>query len=101
MDLTVTKTGLESAVSFADALFWHLEDCGHRVVIAPEHEEFHRTDVEPHEGPKKNNGFHDSNNFWSPRRPTVVYIGTVAIGLSVIELYYQDRNARRVQSMFV
>src|ERR1700735_1456081 len=86
VDLTVAKTGLERALSFADTLFWHFEDCGHRVVIAPEHEHFGRAAVDEHEIPKRSNGYDDSRHLWSPGRPTVVYIGTVAIGLSIIEL---------------
>jgi len=86
VDLTVAKTGLERALSFADALFWHFEDCGHRVVIAPEHEHFARAPVDEHEVPKRSNGYDGSSHLWSPRRPTVVYIGAVAIGLTIIEL---------------
>ena len=86
VDLTVAKTGLERALSFADALFWHFEDCGHRVVIAPEHEHFRRAALDEHEVPKKSNGYDNSSHLWSPIRPTVVYIGSVAIGLSIIEL---------------
>jgi hypothetical protein len=86
VDLVVAKTGLERALSFADALFWHFEDCGHRVTIAPEHEHFWRAAVDPHEIPKKSNGFDTPSHIWSPRRPTVVYIGSVAIGLTIIEL---------------
>jgi hypothetical protein len=86
LDLVVAKTGLERALSFAEALFWHFEDCGHRVTIAPEHEHFWRAVVDPHEIPKKSNGFDTPSHIWSPRRPTVVYIGSVAIGLTIIEL---------------
>jgi hypothetical protein len=86
LDLVVAKTGLERALSFADALFWHFEDCGHRVTIAPEHEHFWRAAVDPHEIPKKSNGFDTPSHIWSPRRPTVVYISSVAIGLTIIEL---------------
>jgi hypothetical protein len=82
VDLAVSKTGLERALSFAEMLFWQMEDCGHRVVIAPEHERFRRADVDQHEVPLKNRVC----DLWSPGRSTVVYIGTVAIGLTIIEL---------------
>jgi hypothetical protein len=100
VDLISTKTGVERALLFADALFWHFEDCGHRVVIAPEHENFNRSEVNPYEVPKKSNGFHDTNNLWSPRRPTVVYIGTVAIGLTVIELS-EESDAKSIDGGYV
>ncbi len=85
VDLAVSKTGLDRALSFADVFFWQLEDRGHRVVIAPEHEHFWRADADQHEVPVKKNDW-DRSELWSPRRPTVVYLGTLAIGLTIIEL---------------
>lgn len=82
-DLTVTKSGLDKALSFANQLFLSLEERGHRVVIAPYGEHFRREAVDEREKPGKS---HHYNNLWSPGRPTVVYIGTVAIGLTIIEI---------------
>jgi hypothetical protein len=88
VDLNVSKTGLERALSFADALFWHFEDCGHRVVIAPEHEHFRRAAVDQHEvpKPKRDHYGYEYSELWKPGRPTIVYIGSLAIGLTIIEL---------------
>jgi len=83
VDLAVTKSGLEKALSFANQLFLALEARGHRVVIAPNTERFQRAKVDEREIPEKHNHY---NNLWSPQRSTVVYIGTVAIGLTIIEL---------------
>lgn len=83
VDLTVTQTGLDKAIAFANELFLALEARDHRVVIAPNSERFHRADVDERENPGKG---HHHNNLWSPMRCTVVYIGTVAIGLTVIEM---------------
>jgi hypothetical protein len=85
VDLAVSKTGLDRALSLANALFSQLEDCGHRVLIAPEHEHFRRVAVDQHEVPKKRNDY-EYSELWCPGRPTVVYIGTVAIGLTFIEM---------------
>jgi hypothetical protein len=97
IDLVVSKTGLDKALSFANDLFLFLEAKGHRVVIAPNNEQFWRADVDEHEEPRKNNGY---NNLWSPWRSTVVYIGTVAIGLTVIEMS-EEVKVRYVNGKFI
>lgn len=96
-DLIVTKPGLDKVLSFANQLFLSLEERGHRVVIAPNGEYFHRGDVDERENPGKN---HHYNNLWSPGRPTVVYIGTVAIGLTIIEMS-EEVEARYVNGEYV
>ena len=83
VDLVVTKNGLDKALSFANQLFLALEARGYRAVIAPNSERFHRTEVDERETPNKSRHY---NNLWSPMRCTVVYIGSVAIGLTVIEM---------------
>ena len=44
-----------------------------------------RGTVEEYEQPKKKQDYNYSR-LWSPYRPTVVYVGTVAVGLAVIEM---------------
>lgn len=83
VDLVVTKNGLDKALSFAKQLFLALEARGYRAVIAPNSERFHRTEVDERETPNKSRHY---NNLWSPMRCTVVYIGSVAISLTVIEM---------------
>lgn len=97
VDLAVTKTGLGRALSFANQLFLALEARGHRVVIAPNSEPFRRMEVDERENPGKNRHY---NNLWAPQRCTVVYIGTVAIGLTVIEVS-EEVEARYVDSEYV
>jgi len=53
LDLAVTKTGLDKALSFASELFLALENQGHRVLIAPNGEPFQRAGVDEHETPRK------------------------------------------------
>ena len=96
-DLTVTKSCLDKALSFANQLFLSLEERGLRVVIAPHGEHFHREAVDEREKPSKTNHY---NNLWSPGRPTVVYIGTVAIGLTIIEMS-EEVEARYVNGEYV
>lgn len=86
VDLVVTKPGLDKALSFANQLFLSFEDRGYRVVLEPRGENFYRAAVDEHEVPRKNRDDHYYNRLWSPCRCTVVYVGTVAIGLTIIEV---------------
>lgn len=97
VDLIVTKNGLNKALAFANQLFITLEANDHRVVIAPYSEQFGREAVDEHEVPRRNPGY---NNLWSPQRPTVVYIGTVAVGLTIIEMS-EEAEARYVNGDYV
>jgi hypothetical protein len=97
VDLAVTKTGLDKALSFANHLFLALETRGHRVLIAPNTERFRRAKVDEREIPEKH---HHYNNLWSPQRCTIVYIGTVAIGLTIIELS-ENVESRYVNGEYV
>jgi len=97
IDLVATKTGLEKALTFANQLFSQFEEYGYRVVLAPRGEHFHRAEVDEHETREKNRGY---NNLWSPWRCTVVYIGTLAIGLTVIEMS-EEVEARYVNGEYI
>jgi hypothetical protein len=89
VDVTASRAGLDKALAFANDLFNALESAGHRVLISSPAENFTRAHIDEHEQlPKKPNGEHrySYNCFWSPQRPTVVYAGSVAFGLAVIEM---------------
>lgn len=97
VDITATKTGIDKALAFANQLFLELESYGHRVVIAPESEQFRRNEVQVYEGTRRSHGRDD---LWSPWRCTVVYIGTVAIGLTIFETA-EEAEARYVNGKYV
>lgn len=88
LDVTASMTGLDKALAFANDLFNALESAGHRVVLSPQDEPFYRESIDEHEQPSKRQqqNHYGYNRLWSPYRPTVVYVGTVAIGLAVIEM---------------
>lgn len=88
VDVTASMEGLNKAHAFANNLFNTLESAGHRVCISSPAENFTRAHIDEHEQlPKKPNGEHSHyNRLWSPQRPTVVYVGSVAFGLAVIEM---------------
>lgn len=97
IDLAVTQRGLDKAIEFANQLFLSLEARGHRVTLAPKEEPLRRADVDEREETTRNRMY---NNLWSPGRCTVVYIGTVAIGLTVIELS-EEVTVRYVSGEYV
>jgi hypothetical protein len=99
VDLVVSKTGLDKALAFANPLFLALEANGYRVMIAPHGEQLRLAEVDEHEVPRKSHG--DTYSYlWGPVRCTVVYIGTVAIGLTIIEMS-ERVEARYIKGEFV
>lgn len=87
VDLVVSKTGLSNALAFANEFFLALDSKGYNVVFAPHGENLRRAEVDQHEPPRKNRGnARYESDLWSPAHLTVVYLGTVAIGLTIIEI---------------
>jgi len=83
VDVFATRGTLDRALDLANALFLTLEDRGHRVTLAPLDQHLQRPVVD-----ERSEGGRERDNYgrWAPDRPTVVYIGTVAIGLTIFEL---------------
>ena len=90
VDVTASRAGLDKALAFANDLFNALESAGHRVLISSPSENFTRPRIDAHEQvPKARHDREDSYYYdrrWSPQRPTVVYVGSVAFGLAIIEM---------------
>ena len=82
VDIVVSEQRLDAALDTANAIFQQLEAEGHRVVLAPADRHYQRDQVEVREVLRK--GYHHPN-LWSPYRPTIVFVGTVAIGLTLFE----------------
>lgn len=83
VDLVVTEALLDEMLAVANDLFQALERAGHRVLIAPEDLKCRRWPVDEREAPKE---VYRHNGPSSPQRPTIVLIGTVAIGLTIFEM---------------
>lgn len=83
IDLVVSKETVTRALNAASALFLLLEDRGHQVGLAPRDQPLsrHSFDEREHGGPQRH-----YSNLWGPVRPTVLFIGTVAIGLTIFEM---------------
>lgn len=99
VDLIVTKAALDKTLTFANQLFSRFEERGHRVVLSPKTENFRRATVDEYEVPRRRGGY-DYNNLWCPYRCTVAYVGTVAIGLTIIEMV-EEVAARYVDGKYI
>jgi hypothetical protein len=86
VDVTASQAGLDKALDLANDLFNALESVGHRVVLAPAEAELGRERIDEREAAAKPRDHWQYSGLWSPYRPTVVYVGTVAIGLSILEM---------------
>ena len=89
VDVTASRSGLDKALGFANDLFNALESAGYRVMIAPPDARFQREYIcEKEVLPKKDRRDHPYgySSFWSPQRPTVVYVESVTFGLAIIEM---------------
>lgn len=86
VDVIASKAGLDKALAFANDLFNAFESRGHRVLISSSSEHFTRVAIDMHEQLSKARHPNYYDRLWSPQRPTVVYIGSVAFGLAIIEM---------------
>lgn len=86
VDVTASKACLDKALNLANDLFNGLESVGHRVVLAPSEARLGRGHFDEREVASKPRDYWQHSGLWSPFRPTVAYVGTVAIGLAVVEM---------------
>ena len=86
VDITTSKGGLVKALGLANSLFNELSGAGYRVALASRAGHFRREDIDEREILPKKERAHWRRSHWTPYSPTVVYVGTVAIGLSVVEM---------------
>ena len=82
VDVFVTKESLHRALDVLNELFQELESRGHHVVLPAQGQHLSRPTVD-----ERTNGGRDRGGYglWAPDRPTVTYVGTVAIGLTIFE----------------
>jgi len=85
VDVTASNAGLDKALNLANDLFNRLESVGHRVVLAPSDAQFGRGHFDEREVASMPREHWQLSGLWSPYRPTVVYVGTIAIGLAIVE----------------
>lgn len=100
VDLYVSNATLGRGLAFANKLFTSLENNGHRVTLAPFQQGLGRPAVDERIEGGQRDDYGYGYGKWNPDRPTVVYIGTVAIGLSLYELS-EEVELRYVDGKYV
>jgi hypothetical protein len=111
-DLISSAEALPRALSIANDLYLALDRQGYRVHIAPPDDGHRRIQVQEHEVERKDRkyGRYDTGSIWGPDRPTIFYIDTVPIGLTLTEMTervtmrylngdYHREDSRLVRSM--
>jgi hypothetical protein len=81
VDVLASQATISRALEFANAFFVSLEDLGYPVVFAPRDQVYLRCDLDE----RANGGPERWQRRWKPMRPTLVFIGTVAFGLTIFE----------------
>jgi len=94
IDLLSTKECLSKALSFANKLFLSLEAYGYHVGIATPAERLSRIT------PKKLESSISWETLWSPLRCTVFHAGTLAIGLTIFEIF-EEAEARYENGQYI
>lgn len=85
-DVIASQANLDKALNLANDLFNAFESVGYRVMLASADANFSRERIDEREVATKSRNYWEDNRLWSPYRPTVVYIGTVGFGLSIVEM---------------
>jgi hypothetical protein len=83
VDVIGSKKSINRALEVANDLFLRLSRRGYHVMLAPQDRDLRRHSVDDREKGGRGNYYSD---LWSPARPTVVFVGTVAIGLTIFEM---------------
>lgn len=103
-DIIISKETLDRAHDVANTLYLSFEKRGHSVILAPNGQNLHRHEVDEREkGGRRNEHYY--SDLWSTSRPTVVFIGTVAFGVTIfemsenVEVEYQDGKYTRVSEL--
>lgn len=92
VDLLASKEGLPRALKAASDLFLALEERGHHVVLAPNEGSYtrigydHRDRDDTPTASEREEYRYGGGAWGGPARPTIVFIRSVAIGLSLFEL---------------
>ena len=87
-----------SALDVINQIFLVLQGCGYNPTIANARENLHVVELYPSDPNKPASGH--IWDWWSPWRPTVIHIGTVAIGLSFYEIR-EEARARKVKDKWI
>ncbi len=82
VDIITSREHLDTALNVANTIFWEFENRSWAVKLEASNKQFQRPEVDDRPGGGKKRY---EVNHWSPGRSTIVYLGSVAIGLTLIE----------------
>jgi hypothetical protein len=83
VDIIVSKKIISRALDVLNELFLLLEGRGHHVMFSPRDQVLWRHAIDEREKGGRDRHYSD---LWRPARATVVFVGTVAIGLTIFEM---------------
>ncbi len=83
VDVVVSKSGIDAALQLANQIYLALEARGHRVVLAPRGWGVSRPEFDEREKAGRRQFAPD---LWGPSRLTTAYLGSVPMGLTIVEL---------------
>ena len=86
VDLVTSQEHLEDSIALAQKLFSRLEDYSYRILLANTDDDFVTLKIETDEIPENKKEEYYTNAPSRPRVNTVAYMGTVAIGLTIVEM---------------
>ncbi|MHC2574963.1 hypothetical protein [Rhizobium leguminosarum] len=102
IDIATSATALHASLQFASVLFNRLEEAGYLVAIADGSEILIRVEIDNYDSAVNPDPARpDSPLPWSPLRPTVVHIGGVPLGLSLVEVSEKQHLAYAGDGNFV
>jgi len=86
VDLVTSQEHLDDSIALTQKLFSRLEDYGYRILLANADNNFVTSSIETDEilGKKKEDYYREIP--WRPMVNTVPYLGTTAIGLTIVEM---------------
>jgi hypothetical protein len=85
-DIFVSREALDSALALANKLHLALEDHGYWVRLAPYAVNYRPGDIRHRDGDRRLWALARGSQIWQPSQRTLVFVGGVAIGLSVFEI---------------
>ena len=86
VDLVTSQEHLEDSLALTQKLFSRLEDYNYRILLANADDNFVTIRIETDEIPENKKEEYYTNAPNRPRMNTVAYLGTVAIGLTIVEM---------------
>ncbi|MEM9635594.1 MAG: hypothetical protein AAGA50_30000 [Pseudomonadota bacterium] len=86
VDVATSPTGLEKGLDLANELLMAFEAAGHHVSISQASSNYRRASIDERLVRKTERKAYRLYGPWSPMRPTIVSLGRISFGISIIEM---------------